>query len=251
MTTVDLIYDPDCPNVQEARGNLMKAFVASGMTPAWHEWDLHGTECPDYARGCGSPSTFVNGVDVGASNTVIPAGSSCRLYQQPDGAIAKAPSVSQISAALTQSHTKLPVRSNWRAFGSATMAVGTALLPKIGCPACWPAYAAVLGSLGIGFVNYTPYILPLMTGFLALTLFLLGYRARTRNGYGPLLLGLVASGLVLGGKYVLGVDSLLFFGVGLLVVASLWNSLPLRRRSTGACPACVRQNITMEKERSS
>ena len=38
-------------------------------------------------------------------------------------------------------------------------AIGAALLPKLTCPACWPAYAAVLSALGVSFVDYTPYLL--------------------------------------------------------------------------------------------
>ena len=49
-------------------------------------------------------------------------------------------------------------------------AIGPALLPKITCAACWPVYAGLLSALGTGFVDYTPYLLPLTAVFLVLTL---------------------------------------------------------------------------------
>src|SRR2546427_12053208 len=43
-----------------------------------------------------------------------------------------------------------------------------ALLPSLTCPLCWPAYAGVLSSLGVGFVGTTAYLLPLTATFLAI-----------------------------------------------------------------------------------
>lgn len=58
---------------------------------------------------------------------------------------------------------------------------GLALLPKLTCPVCWPAYTALLSSVGINFVDY-PYLLPTLTTFLAIALWALSYRAATRRG---------------------------------------------------------------------
>jgi hypothetical protein len=44
---------------------------------------------------------------------------------------------------------------------AAVPVLGAALLPKVVCAACWPAYTAALGAAGIEFFNYTPYIVPL------------------------------------------------------------------------------------------
>src|SRR5260370_27513328 len=43
--------------------------------------------------------------------------------------------------------------------------IGVSLLPKLMCPACWPAYAAVLSSVGLGFLISTTYLLPLTALF--------------------------------------------------------------------------------------
>jgi len=109
---------------------------------------------------------------------------------------------------------------------AALPSVGVAVLPKLTCPLCWPAYTAVLGSIGINFVDYTPYLLPTLTVFLAITLWALAYRAEARRGYGPLALGALGAGAVLTGKFVLETDLAMYTGAGLLLGAALWNLWP-------------------------
>jgi hypothetical protein len=123
--------------------------------------------------------------------------------------------------------------------------VGVALLPKLTCAACWPAYTAFLSALGVGFVDYTPYLLPVMTAMLALTLATLAYRARSRRGYGPLVLGALASAVLLAGKFALDLDVALYTAVPMLLGASLWNAWPPRRAgSCGGCPTSVPSSPT-------
>lgn len=117
--------------------------------------------------------------------------------------------------------------------------IGVALLPKLACPACWPAYAGLLGALGLGFVDYTPYLLPLSVLFIGVVLATLAYRAPQRRGYKPLLLGMFASGLLLLGKFQYDSDTLLYLGLGLLIGASVWNTWPVRRSTGENCPACT------------
>ena len=109
--------------------------------------------------------------------------------------------------------------------------VGISMLPKVICPVCWPAYAGLLSSVGLGFLISTAYLLPLTAGFLALALGALAFRAAKRHGYGPFFLGLVAAIGVLLAKFVLASDSIVYGSVGLLVAASLWNSWPRHARS--------------------
>jgi mercuric ion transport protein len=68
------------------------------------------------------------------------------------------------------------------------------MLPKLLCPMCWPLYAGIVSSLGLGFLIGTAYLLPITSAFLILTVAILGFRARQRRGFGPFLIGLVASG---------------------------------------------------------
>lgn len=44
--------------------------------------------------------------------------------------------------------------------------IGVSFLPKLACPACWPAYAGLLSSVGLGFLIKTAYLLSLTIGFL-------------------------------------------------------------------------------------
>ena len=117
--------------------------------------------------------------------------------------------------------------------------VGVAMLPKLLCPLCWPAYATIVSSLGLGFLVGTTYLLPITTSFRGLTLWVLAFRARLRRGLAPFTLGLVASAAVLLGKFFLESNPVMYSGVGLLVVASAWNAWP-RRMDRPVCNSCAK-----------
>lgn len=135
--------------------------------------------------------------------------------------------------------------ARWKQDLLALPSVGVSLLPKLACPACWPAYAGLLTSLGLGFLISVVYLLPLTTAFLVLALGVLAFRATQRHGYGPFLLGIVAACGVLLGKFVWGSNPIMYGAVGLLVIASLWNTWP--RRDTPnqetSCSDCNREEI--------
>jgi hypothetical protein len=50
---VEVIFDPDCPNVPEARAQLLRAFAEAGISPRWIEWNRDSTSAPLYARAFG------------------------------------------------------------------------------------------------------------------------------------------------------------------------------------------------------
>jgi len=116
--------------------------------------------------------------------------------------------------------------------------IGISLLPKLMCPACWPAYAGIVSALGLGFLISEKYLLPLTIGFLAITATSLGLRASRRHGYGPFWVGLVAAVVILTGKFYFDAERATYAGVALLVAASIWNSWP-QRAATPSCPACI------------
>ena len=118
--------------------------------------------------------------------------------------------------------------SSWKHTLLTATGVGAALLPKLMCPLCWPAYAGVVSSLGLGFLIGTTYLLPVTVGFLAVSAGALGFRARQRRGYGPLWIGVVAAFIVLIGKFRLESAAISYAGIALLVVASVWNIWPRR-----------------------
>lgn len=125
----------------------------------------------------------------------------------------------------------------WKQNLLAAPGIGLSLLPKIACPACWPAYAGLLSSIGLGFlVPNTAYLLPLTAAFLLIAAGALAFRARRRHGYGPLVFGGVAAILIMFGKFSLASDPVFYAGLGLLILASVWNSWPVAF-SRGCAPA--------------
>ena len=109
------------------------------------------------------------------------------------------------------------------------------LLPKLTCPVCWPAYTVVLSSLGLGFVDYTPYLLPLTALFVTVSLFALAGTARRRRTSVPLLVGALAGAALMLGKFALESDAVTYAAIACFVIAPF---LPLRRRARAACSDC-------------
>lgn len=233
MPKIEFIYEQSCPNVADARAQLRLALEQTGLPARWQEWEHNDPNSPAYARGYGSPSILVDGKDV-ADEPISDAvqrsagitAPSCRIYTNSQGHNRGVPDAALIRTALENriqnSQPSLPAERIQLA--SLLPAVGAALLPKLTCPACWPAYAALLSALGVGFIDYTPYLLPFTMVFLAVTLAILAWRPR--RGYAPLALGLFASGSMLIGKFFFDSDIATYTGVALLVGASAWNAWP-------------------------
>ena len=123
--------------------------------------------------------------------------------------------------------------------------VGVALLPKLACPFCWPAYAGLLSSVGLGFLMSAKYLLPITAAFLAVAMGALVFRAYGRHGYGPFVLGLSAAVGVLVGKFWWESNPAVYAAVILLVIASMWNAWPVRV----TVPACCEGKVVQAKER--
>src|SRR5256885_9826154 len=100
----------------------------------------------------------------------------------------------------------------WKQHWLAVPCVGVSLLPKLACPVCWPAYAGLLSSLGLGFLISAAYLLPLTIVFLTLALVALAFRAKRRRGLGPFLIGLIAAMSVLLGKLVCESNATIYGG---------------------------------------
>ena len=92
-----------------------------------------------------------------------------------------------------------------------------------------PAYAGLISSMGLAFLLQTAYLLPLTIVVLLAGVAALGFRATKRRGYGPFVMGLIAASLLLVGKFVLNFNPMTFCGIGLLIVASVWNSWPIKQ----------------------
>ena len=246
MLTVELIYDTDCPNLNEARAQLLRAFTKVGLPSKRQEWDRDAPESPAYVRAYGSPTILVEGQDV-ADDSPSAGADCCRVYMDKNGGFSGVPSVKTITSALLRAKEAVPSvtgatavhKSSWRNNLTVLPGIGVALLPKLTCPVCWPVYAGLLISLGLGFVNYTPYLLPLTILFLILAVASLVYRAKNRRGYKPFILGVIAAIIVIASKFIFVSDLAMYGGIALLMGASFWNSWPKRRTDSGSCPACV------------
>jgi mercuric ion transport protein len=116
----------------------------------------------------------------------------------------------------------------WKQGVLAIPGIGFALLPKLACPLCWPAYAGILSSLGLGFLISASYLLGFTVAFLIVAVAALAFRARQRWGYGPLLFGIAGSAALLGGKFYLESSAVTYVGFGSLVSAAVWNTWPRR-----------------------
>src|SRR5437867_2381262 len=152
MAIVELIYDEECPNVAETRGNLLRGFHAAGQEPHWTEWSRSAPDSPPRVRGFSSPTVLVNGVDVAGE----PPGETqpaCRLYRGAHGEFRGAPRAELIASALKSAAirpSRIRAERLW-----VLPSVAFAFLPKLACPACWPAYAGLLSALGLSFLLST------------------------------------------------------------------------------------------------
>lgn len=246
MATVDLVYDSNCPNVEAARSQLLNAFFMLGMKPHWKEWEINNPDTPDEMKHFGSPAILINGKDIsGSANDVI--ANNCRVYTNSEGTISGAPSADQIVSALQHEGSK---RFRTFLFDSHGLnlamfpAIGLALLPKLVCPLCWPLYTSLLGIIGLDFINYTPYLLPLLVVFLTVTNIILALAAIRKNAYGPVILGFVSSLSIIVGKFMY--ESLVLSNVGMagLIAAVVWHAWPGRYAGKEKCPSCMADKST-------
>jgi mercuric ion transport protein len=238
MTTVELLYFPGCPNVSAARDQLRRAFTAIGRPASWTEIDISADSAPAHTRGYGSPTVLVDGRDVTGDDPAD--GTSCRIYGESD--VQGVPPLEAIISALRSASTAITPPGAGMSLAVVPGAL-LSLLPVVGCASCWPAYAGVLGALGMPFLMDTKWLLPITGGALLVALAGLGYRARQRRGRGPLALGALAATVLLVGKFVLEVEPVVYIGTPLLVAASLWNAWPKRdprRDAYGCAPREIR-----------
>lgn len=244
MPRVELVYDRDCPNVDAARTVLLHAFAGAGAVASWTEWDRQAPESPTHVHGYGSPTILVNGQDVGGAAPSDGA-AACRIYIDGTRGFRGAPSIEMVVLALAAAQVAHAPRA-WPRLLAIVPGVAAALLPLGLCPACWPAYAGLLGAVGLGVLFEDTYLFPLTTGCLMLALGSLAYRARGRRGHGPVVLGIMASAVIVGAKFALGSMPILYVGLAALIGASLWNAWPHQASPTRSCAACAPQGGTMD-----
>ena len=242
MNLVEFVYEKDCPNIAPTRFLLLQAFSNLRMKPHWIEWEVNDVSAPDYVRQYGSPTILINGKDIGESEKSSNP-EQCRLYTQPDNSISGVPSIDNIMNAIqaTVSGNKNKLTFNVTGLNAAALpAIIFALLPKLFCPICWPLYTGLLGSVGINFINYTPYLFPLLTIFLMLVVSGLILGARHNKKYEPVFLGGLSSLLLLIGKFLFEIELFVYMGITGILLSVIWQSRIRMSGSRGSCSACVK-----------
>jgi len=237
---VEFVYEKGCPNIKPTRQMLLQAFLKINTKPHWQEWEVNDSSSPEYVRYYGSPTILVNGIDIDESKDSNNA-NQCRLYAQSDKAFSGVPSMEKIIRAIQKATTE--ERGANQISGSnlkitAIPVMLLALLPKVVCPFCWPLYTGMLGAIGVNFISYSPYIFPLLTLFLILTIVGLIIGAKRSKQYKPVYLGFISSIFILVGKSLLETNVLIYSGIIGLMVSVIWQSRIKSSGNRDSCSAC-------------
>lgn len=128
-----------------------------------------------------------------------------------------------------------PAQRGWKTTLLSVPAILASLIPTVTCPLCVTAYTALLSTLGLGFLMSSTYLLPVTATMLAVAVAALGFEAVKRGSWGAFALSLVASAVIVVGKFVFASQVATYSGVALLLAASMWNLGP-RLRSFARTP---------------
>lgn len=220
---IELVYDSDCPNAEQARINLEQALKQSGIKTEWKEWNRQNENIPSYLKRYGSPTILINGKDI-VENMPDSQSDSCRVYADKDGYLQGVPSVEAIKDAINNQQSRL-IRSRFGGILAAVPAIGIAFLPKIVCPLCWPAYAGILSAIGLGFLLTGTNLLIISTVFLGMSLIVFGLRGKARGNFIPFGIAFAGIFMLLAGKFFFDNLSLFYTGTFFLtgaVFADIW-----------------------------
>jgi hypothetical protein len=187
---VELIYDADCPNVDEARRELTAALQAESLPVHWEE-RIQGNPGPE-EEVLGSPTITVDGRDVapeGPQRRTV--GASCRIYVDGNR-MRGSPSRETIRAALRESSDRgggaapLGVASAATGAGAAFVSV-VASACCVG-PVMGPLLVTILGAGGAAWAAslkpFSGWLLAFAGVMLALG-FYGSYRSRRSCSGGP------------------------------------------------------------------
>jgi len=247
---IEVLYFEGCPNHKPTVQRVKQVIDRLGVMADICEIELTQDDDPVAMKFVGSPTVLINGEDIDPTQrTGASYGFGCRMF---DGE--GMPSVEMIERAVKQAargdergSSEIPSKkAGWLGCLAVLPGIGATVIPVGLCPACWPAYAGVLSALGLGFLFKTTYLLPVTALLLLVATGSLAFRARARRGYGPFVLGLIASATVLTGKFVLVSDAVMYSGIVLLVAASIWNVWPRKATEVDSSvrPSCAPEGHT-------
>ena len=130
-----------------------------------------------------------------------------------------------------------PLKHFWntlKALGSFLLSLLIAFFPK--CPMCWAVYMSMFGGIGLAKLPYLKWLLPVLMVMFALNLFLL-YRKGRERGYGPFFLSLAGAIIILLGRnFFIDYKEILYAGMAMVLVGSLWSGFSGIRFRPAATP---------------
>ncbi len=106
-----------------------------------------------------------------------------------------------------------------------------AFLPSATCPLCIAAYAGALSAVGLGVVFNAHVQVAVMLLFLVIGVGTVAWSARSHGQRGPTVVSIAGAAAFVVGRILWTVTPLLYAGVALLLVGSLWNLWLKRARS--------------------
>ncbi len=145
---IQLLYFEGCPNVDAARTAVRDALAAEKVVIQIEEIDVEAPGAPEWARGWGSPTILVDGLDVAGQQRAD--SSACRLY------VGGAPSMETIREHIARAGRDGRTQSS----GRVALPMVGAITAAVAASACClvPAALALLGVSGIGFAaRFAPY----------------------------------------------------------------------------------------------
>ena len=231
MKKIELIFETTCPNAQGVREMLKSISTELGVQLNVTETNKDDANAPEYARQLSSPTLLVDGEDVVADGSG--GGNACRIYRTPDGRMTGIPPRAAVLDALRKSQRK----QRWGLLAFIPVVL-TALLPVVSCPACWPLYASVLASLGLTFVDYTPYIGPVMIAFAAMAAGGIGYYWNRTRKWLPAVTGLVGIAIIVIGKLTESNTLVIYTGGFIAALAFALGMMPSKKIRQDNCETC-------------
>lgn len=217
MTDVKLIYFKGCPNAEKALSALKATKIP--FTPIEQTALPSGSPYKLY-----SSPTILNGEAI-LYGSKSGEGGGCSLDTPTTAGLLQKLALSSVSV------------SRKAGFLSTFGSIGSAVTVWF-CPACIPAVSAFLSSVGLGIFTTEAALLPLLVGFLALSLAGLFWSYLKEHGkIGPLILGSMAALALYLGRYFfiseLANQILTYAGIAGMIMVTIWN-LKFRR----ACLTC-------------
>lgn len=209
---VEFIFNQQAINISDFRKVLRTALLKVGLPVLWNEWQANDPAIPLRLKSSAPFSLFINKELIFVADSNFP--SEAFLIQ------------------LFKSRLRLPTNKNWyhqywsKSNLSLWSAIGIFLLPK--CPICWAAYMSFFSGLGFSTITYQSWWLPLMILILGLSIGATLYQAYQQKRKTYMLLTIIGTILLLVGKLILNINSLVYLGLATFFVAYLRHQFILK-----------------------